>query len=72
MSSLIKCPNCGAPKTINIDTRDTPPNRVRRRKKCPECGTHFTTYEVYVPDGEDPNEMYEMFRRGYRGKIWTR
>lgn len=47
---MIKCPNCGATNTIALDTRNCELNRIRRRKRCRECGYRFITYEVILDD----------------------
>ncbi len=41
------CPFCGADDTKVVDSRLTPDGaRVRRRRRCPDCGERFTTFEV--------------------------
>ena len=64
---MLKCPNCGKCDVTNIETRDAPVNRVRRRKSCNKCGYRFTTYEVYIPDDEDPKEHWMDFVKGKGG-----
>lgn len=42
------CPRCGGRLDI-VETRHPDPLVVRRRRKCRNCGFHFTTYEP-APD----------------------
>ena len=43
----MKCPFCGHPDTIVIDSRPSDDNaRIRRRRECVECKKRFTTYET--------------------------
>lgn len=46
------CPGCGSDR---VDCTDSRPNviGVRRRRRCVDCQTRFTTYEVVV-QGDDP------------------
>ena len=72
----MKCPNCGEDDNRCVDTRTYPNNRIWRRRKCLSCGKRFTTYEVYVPDGEQPdakkfrasNEEFARYRHGLKGE----
>jgi transcriptional repressor NrdR len=41
----MKCLYCGSEKLRTLETRDSPGNTVRRRKRCEECGKRFTSYE---------------------------
>lgn len=43
----MECPYCKRQKTKVIDSRETADEKVRRRRKCLDCGKKFTTYEVY-------------------------
>lgn len=65
---MMKCPNCSSINCTNIETRNAPINRIRRRKECNECGSRFTTYEVYIPDGEDVRDYWMMFKPGKGGR----
>ena len=69
---MFKCPKCGEIDVGITEARDTPVNRVRRRRVCRKCGYRFTTYEVYIPDGDDPREHWKEFMRGKGGnkKAW--
>lgn len=44
----MKCPKCGAGYACIrvIDSRETPPDGIRRRRQCSKCGNRFTTYEI--------------------------
>lgn len=46
----MKCWNCGKDNTTVIDSRPLKIGYRRRRYKCLECGTRFTTLEVYAED----------------------
>ena len=40
------CPYCKEPNTQVIDSRTCEDgSAIRRRRKCPNCGARFTTYE---------------------------
>lgn len=42
----MKCPFCDAPDTQVIDSRTSEEGgSIRRRRRCPNCGKRFTTYE---------------------------
>jgi len=42
----MQCVNCNHEDTKVIDSRPSPDGHsIRRRRKCEECGTRFTTYE---------------------------
>ncbi len=42
----MKCPFCGYPDTIVVDSRESSDGlSVRRRRECPKCKKRFTTYE---------------------------
>ena len=47
---MIKCPRCGSTNTKATNTRESTCNRIRRRKRCEDCGNMFTTYEVVIDD----------------------
>jgi transcriptional repressor NrdR len=57
----MKCLYCGSENLKTLETRDSPPNAVRRRKECAECGRRFTTYE-YV-------ETVELMVRKKDGRL---
>ena len=48
----MKCPYCGSDNhTVNGNhKREIRTGRVRRRRKCLDCGEKFWTIEFYVPD----------------------
>lgn len=56
----MKCPYCGGIKNMALQTIDTQSGRVRRRRLCESCGERFTTYEVYVEDIKQQEEMAFM------------
>ena len=66
----MKCPYCGSDGYLkNINTRDVSDGRTRRRRECQNCGERFTTYEVYVPSGENPDpRMFRKMQSGRKGK----
>lgn len=39
------CPFCSHPHTRVLETRDTSPEKTRRRRECSNCKKRFTTYE---------------------------
>ncbi len=41
----MRCPYCDALDTRVRDTREVPPDGIRRRRECKQCGQRFTTYE---------------------------
>lgn len=42
----MRCPQCEAPDTRVVDSRDLDEAfAIRRRRECPACGFRFTTYE---------------------------
>lgn len=42
----MRCPYCESPKTKVIDSRAVEEGgTIRRRRRCPECGARFTTFE---------------------------
>ncbi len=47
----MRCPKCGGDTAV-IDSRLTTYNRIRRRRKCKECGYRFSTLEVNRDDIE--------------------
>ena len=43
----MKCPGCGFPESMVIDSRPTiEGNSIRRRRECLECQKRFTTFET--------------------------
>lgn len=44
------CPNCTAITGVKDSRRTADGNHVRRRRKCPDCGTAFTTIEIPVAE----------------------
>lgn len=65
--SKVRCPYCKSMNTQNLDTRDTPNGRVRRRKVCHACERRFTTYEAYIDELDEAGEAL-AFVKGKRGK----
>lgn len=55
--------SCGA-ETHVIDSRLTPENFIRRRRRCLRCGERFTTYETPSTPREDAR-----FRDSVRGLL---
>lgn len=49
ISEEMKCPKCES-KTKVMDSRLIEFNRVRRRRRCKECGYRFSTLEVNIED----------------------
>ena len=41
----MNCPKCKSEETQVIDSRDTDPRSIRRRRECEKCHHRFTTYE---------------------------
>jgi hypothetical protein len=39
------CPACGGASRV-LDSRPTPDQGHRRRRRCAKCGERFTTYEI--------------------------
>lgn len=60
---IMKCPKCESYNITAVETRNTSLGRVRRRRKCLDCGHSFTTYEVYSEDGASDSISPEMFKR---------
>jgi len=48
------CPHCKHEKTKVLDSRDSS-DKVRRRRKCPNCFMKFTTYEA-VDEKSEPTD----------------
>lgn len=48
MTPYKRCPQCGSPHIEVTDTRGTGPDRVRvrRKRKCHECGYNWRTIEL--------------------------
>lgn len=42
---MIVCPECQCPYTSVLDRRDAPQG-IRRRRKCRQCETRFSTLEI--------------------------
>ncbi len=45
METKTICPKCKSEETQVIDSRDTDPRSIRRRRECEKCHYRFTTYE---------------------------
>ena len=68
----MRCPYCSHNESDVIDTRKLDDgNSIRRRRRCPQCGKRFTTYEriesvsitVVKKNGErEPYERDKLFR----------
>ncbi len=41
----MRCPYCYSDKIKVLDSRESSPESVRRRRECEKCGKRFTTYE---------------------------
>lgn len=63
----MKCPFCGAADTQVIDSRvNDEGDSIRRRRRCPQCGKRFTTYEtaeLHLPQVVKQNGTREEFSR---------
>lgn len=67
--AAVHCPLCSAPDTKVVDSRlAAEGTAVRRRRRCPDCGHRFTTFErideapevpVTVVKSSGSREMYE-------------
>ena len=53
MTDITKCPNCKSENLYCVDSRKSQ-GKVRRRKKCLECGFKFSTIELPM------NEVYRI------------
>ncbi len=42
----LKCPKCGHEESYVVDVRKCD-GGLRRRRECDQCGTRFTTYEMF-------------------------
>ena len=47
----MQCPKCDNPKTYVADVREDEYYCVKRRRRCPECGYRFNTFEQLVQKG---------------------
>lgn len=44
------CPNCNSAESSVVDTRHLAAgSMIRRSRRCKNCGTRYTTYEVAIP-----------------------
>lgn len=41
----MRCPYCRSEQLKVLDSRDSTPESIRRRRECEKCGKRFTTYE---------------------------
>ena len=41
----MRCPYCYSDKIKVLDSRESSPESIRRRRECEKCGKRFTTYE---------------------------
>lgn len=58
---MIKCPNCGSPKTMVRDVKSID-GRARRTRVCKNCANSFTTFEVLaVYAGRSRGMVLDMF-----------
>lgn len=50
----LRCPNCGSAKTVVTDSRSGDSalkhGSVRRRRRCADCDTRYTTMEIMASD----------------------
>ena len=78
---VMRCPYCQHPDSDVIDTRKLNSGEsIRRRRKCPSCGTRFTTYErvesvsltVVKKNGEREPYDREKMMRGVRTACYRR
>ena len=77
----MKCPFCNAPDTSVIDSRVSEEgDRIRRRRRCPNCDKRFTTYEtvelrlpqVVKQDGNRAEFDREKLRTGFMRALHKR
>lgn len=77
----MRCPFCQHPDSDVIDTRKLNSGEtIRRRRKCPNCGKRFTTYErvesvslmVVKKNGEREPYDREKLTRGIRTACYRR
>lgn len=74
------CPECGSTQGRHVKKgRDMSDEYVLRYRRCPDCGTKFTTAEATVPDGNFWELDYvcrdrqrELYRRQNPVKLRTR
>ena len=45
----MKCPECKSSWLTVVETRQTTPEAISRKRKCNVCDHHFATAEVIVP-----------------------
>jgi len=45
-ATALACPTCGATSGNHVTDSRVSGHGIRRRRKCGECGSRFTTYEV--------------------------
>lgn len=62
--SGFECPACHVGKSAVTDSRRAPefPDRLRRRRKCDNCGLRFTTYETTQSDDRHERALYDELR----------
>lgn len=59
----ICCPSCGSQESQVVDSRGNKDgSRVRRRRRCLDCPTKFTTYETT----RDPLEIEKLLAQAVR------
>ena len=77
----MKCPFCHMPDTSAIDSRVSEEgDRIRRRRRCPNCDKRFTTYEtvelrlpqVVKQDGNRAEFDREKLRTGFMRALHKR
>jgi len=54
--------DCDSMKTMAVETYKTPA-AVYRVRKCPKCGTRYTTNEVLARDQTIPEKIRQVKRR---------
>jgi transcriptional regulator NrdR family protein len=55
----MRCPNCNA-KTKVLESRETETRGFRRVRRCPHCGSRFTTHETVTVSGISSIELREL------------
>lgn len=59
----MKCPKCGSVNVRVLDSRMRQSGEKHRRRMCEECGTRFTTVEIY----KEKNDY--NYKRGWEDAI---
>lgn len=56
----MRCPVCGGDNCKCIDTRASKDGRRRRRYRCRDCKSRFTTRELYDFEASDPGRLAQL------------